>query len=252
MPPTYTAKEFADLAGVSKRTLYYYDECGLLKPSTYQSGNHRRYQPTDLMRLQQILTLKYMGFSLKEIESLLNSPAYNIRKSLEIQKEALHDQIQQLQQVTQAIEQTLDELDAMPLDELDWGNVSQLIHRIVQTNKNQWARQYYSTAEWQQLEAQGKQITPEQLIEYQHQWKTLIEGFKAKRHLPPDHPDFTLLVEQYQALIQGFTQGNEGIRAGLIQMYSNLGNIPAEYRFYDADTQNFIREVLTCHSALDS
>lgn len=61
-PRYYMVREFAKLAGVTVRTLHFYDREGLLKPSQYTGKNHRLYQQKDLLRLQQILTLKYLGF----------------------------------------------------------------------------------------------------------------------------------------------------------------------------------------------
>jgi len=101
---TYYVREFANLAGVTVRTLQYYDKEGLLKPSLYTEAKHRLYRREDLLRLQQILTLKYMGFSLEEIRSLLHNPTYEVRASLEIQKEAIDQRISELQKVSAALE----------------------------------------------------------------------------------------------------------------------------------------------------
>ncbi|MBC8076991.1 MAG: MerR family transcriptional regulator, partial [Chloroflexales bacterium] len=60
---TYRVQEFARLAGVTVRTLHFYDEAGLLAPSGRSDSGHRRYRPHDLLRLQQIVTLKRLGFA---------------------------------------------------------------------------------------------------------------------------------------------------------------------------------------------
>ena len=66
-------KEFGKLAQVSVRTLHHYDRIGLLKPSLRQSNNYRLYSETDLLRLQQIIALKFFGFELSQIKCLLNT-----------------------------------------------------------------------------------------------------------------------------------------------------------------------------------
>src|SRR5688572_5546967 len=93
----YMVREFAKLAGVTVRTLHFYDREGLLKPSEYTGKKHRLYAQQDLLRLQQIITLKHLGFSLKEIGDVLKNPGYNIRESLRIQKEAIDRRILQMQ-----------------------------------------------------------------------------------------------------------------------------------------------------------
>ena len=63
----YTVKEFADLTGVTERTLRYYDRKGVLVPTNYNKKGHRLYDHEDIVKMQKVLTLKYLGFSLNEI-----------------------------------------------------------------------------------------------------------------------------------------------------------------------------------------
>ena len=70
MTDYYTSGEFAKRAHVSVRTIRYYDQQNLLKPSARSKGGARRYSDADFAKLQQILLLKYLGFSLGEIRGL--------------------------------------------------------------------------------------------------------------------------------------------------------------------------------------
>jgi len=74
----FKAIEFAKLAGVTVRTLHHYDRIGLLKPSGYTDAGYRLYRQEDLIRLQQIVTLKFIGFSLPQIKNLLNSNSFDL------------------------------------------------------------------------------------------------------------------------------------------------------------------------------
>ena len=67
-----TISQIAKLSGISVRTLQYYDEIGLLKPSSLSESGYRLYDEEALGKLQQILTLKELDFSLKEIQHLLS------------------------------------------------------------------------------------------------------------------------------------------------------------------------------------
>jgi len=73
----YQAIEFARLAGVTVRTLHHYDRIGLLKPSGHTDAGYRLYRKHDLIRLQQIITLKFIGFSLNHIKNLLNNNSFD-------------------------------------------------------------------------------------------------------------------------------------------------------------------------------
>ena len=78
-----TVHEVAELIGTTVRTLHYYDEIGLLKPSIVTDARYRLYTQSDLSRLQEILFFREVGFALKEIKKLLEAPNYNREEALE-------------------------------------------------------------------------------------------------------------------------------------------------------------------------
>lgn len=95
-----TVNEVSKLAGVSIRTLQYYDKIGLLKPAKYTEAGYRLYDDAALERLQQILLFRELEFSLKEIKEILDSPDFDRQKALEqqismleLKKEHLEDLI---------------------------------------------------------------------------------------------------------------------------------------------------------------
>ena len=82
----YTIKELADIAGVSVRTLHYYDQIGLLQPAYIYDNGYRIYEAPELTRLQHILFFRSLDFSLKEIQEILDASSYDVRRLLEEQK----------------------------------------------------------------------------------------------------------------------------------------------------------------------
>lgn len=78
-----TVHEVVNLTGITARTLHYYDEIGLLKPSIVTEARYRLYTDEDLVRLQEILFFREVGFALKEIKKLLEAPYYNRSDALE-------------------------------------------------------------------------------------------------------------------------------------------------------------------------
>lgn len=124
----YSSGEFARLAGVTVRTIRYYDKQNILKPSYLSDAGARFYTDRDLARLQQILLLKYLGFSLDDIrEMLIDDPDDRyLRHSLQLQKKLVQDRIEQMQLVEQAIESTVSALEEN--HQIDWSRMLELIH----------------------------------------------------------------------------------------------------------------------------
>ena len=84
-----TISQVAELTGISPRTLQYYDEIGLLKPSKLTQSGYRLYDDEALQKLQQILFFKELGFKLKEIKEILQKPDFDRIKAFKKQKELL-------------------------------------------------------------------------------------------------------------------------------------------------------------------
>ena len=77
----YTVKQLADISGISGRSLRFYDQIGLLKPAFYGDNQYRYYQHNQLLRLQQILFFKELGFSLNKIKRILDSDKFDTVKN---------------------------------------------------------------------------------------------------------------------------------------------------------------------------
>jgi len=103
----YTIKRLAGLAGVSARTLRYYDEIGLLKPYRINSAGYRIYGEKEVDLLQQILFYKSMDMKLEEIQKIISNPDFDIRKALEEHYEKLISRRKQLDQLILTVEKTL-------------------------------------------------------------------------------------------------------------------------------------------------
>ena len=87
MQKCYTTGEFAKRAKVTIRTIRYYDKKGILQPSFRNDAGYRMYTDQDFLKLQKVLSLKYLGFSLEEIKNMtINDDVSDITKSLQMQK----------------------------------------------------------------------------------------------------------------------------------------------------------------------
>src|ERR687893_3253989 len=105
----YRVGEVAALTQVSVRTLHHYDRIGLLCPALHSAGGYRMYGESELLRLQQILTLRYLGFPLKQIGELLDRADFDLVASLRVQRQVLHDRIAELERISAAIGELVDE-----------------------------------------------------------------------------------------------------------------------------------------------
>lgn len=104
----YTIKALAKLAGVSTRTLRYYDEIGLLKPCRINSSGYRIYGQEEVDLLQQILFYREMDMKLEEIRKIISQKGFNIDKALENHYSQLIAKRQQIDQLIATIEKTID------------------------------------------------------------------------------------------------------------------------------------------------
>ncbi len=101
-------REFADLTGVSVRTLHYYDEIGLLKPASVDKATgYRYYDDQSLMQMQQILFYRELDFSLKDIRQILASPNYDKRQALAQQKKLLKLKKERLERLISAVDNAM-------------------------------------------------------------------------------------------------------------------------------------------------
>lgn len=124
----YSSGEFARMAQVTLRTIRYYDKQNILKPSLVTASGARFYTDQDFVRLQQILLLKYLGFSLDDIrELIIDDTDYRyMLNSLNIQRKLVQDKIEQMQLVEAAIADTAQTI--RNAQSVDWSRMLNLIH----------------------------------------------------------------------------------------------------------------------------
>ena len=104
---TLSIKQLSNLAGVSVRTLHYYDQIGLLPPQRNRANNYRFYTRESLLRLQQILFYRELDFSLEEITNILNRPGFDLIAALEAHHKALQAKAARLDTLLETVENTI-------------------------------------------------------------------------------------------------------------------------------------------------
>jgi DNA-binding transcriptional MerR regulator len=103
----YTVKQLSSLAGVSVRTLHYYDEIDLLKPSAVGQNGYRYYEDADLFRLQQILFFREMDLGLTQIKEILGREDFDLVSALQSHRHALQAKIDRMQTLITTVDSTI-------------------------------------------------------------------------------------------------------------------------------------------------
>ncbi len=128
LPGYYSSGQFARLAGVSLKTIRFYDKKNILKPSYRNPSGARFYTEEDFAKLQQILLLKYLGLALEDIKELAfdTTDQHLLLNSLKLQKKLVKDRLEQLQMVEEAIDNTVSTMEQE--QQVDWSHMLELIH----------------------------------------------------------------------------------------------------------------------------
>jgi MerR family transcriptional regulator, thiopeptide resistance regulator len=230
MRRTYRVGEFAALTGVSVRTLHHYDAIGLLRPNGYSEGRHRLYAEDDLLRLQQILTLRYLGFSLRQIGDLLDRPDFDLVASLRVQRLALRDRISELERIEAALCGLLEH--RLAAGRWDWNLVAgasasvqdSLAHRSEAMEKMQ---QYYTPEEMKQFEELGRRLPPEEIRAIEQGWTDVIAEVRANRGLDPASSEARAITDRWNAMFER----TKAAYAGAPGLWSAIGENIREGRF---------------------
>ncbi len=243
----YYTSEFARKASVSVRTLRYYDKMGLLSPAQYTESGHRLYSETDFLRLQQILSLKFLGFSLQEIQQCIEIGPTSLQESLALQKAMMREKRARLDVVIQAIIETEALLQA---NTQNWEAIIHVIQVTQMAQTNDWQRKYFTLEQMQQMEdlskrhyteeqhqqlaERGKHWTEADQQVVTQQWNALFAELKrlTAEGQDPASPDAQTLVRQWRSLVHQFTQGDVGIETSLRDLTSEVAKTPENKRPY--------------------
>ncbi|HSQ19620.1 MAG TPA: MerR family transcriptional regulator, partial [Blastocatellia bacterium] len=173
----YKAAEFARLNGVTVRTLHHYDRVGLLKPSGRTPKGYRLYGERDFARLQQIVTLKFIGFPLKEIGDILNRGSFDLAKELWRQREIIVEQRNRFDKAVKAIENV--ERLLASTDEPDWEAFAEIIEVINMQKDMEWTNKYYSEEAKEKITARAATVPRAAIEQAQRDWPVLIREVEA-------------------------------------------------------------------------
>ncbi len=219
----YKAQEFAERAGVTVRTLHHYDRLGLLAPSGRTEAGYRLYGDRDLLRLEQILALKFIGFPLREIRRLMRRDAKDLPGALRRQRTMILEKRRLLDLAAEAIQRA--ETAAASGEPADWAAIQKIIEVIHMQDNMEWAKKYYSEQALASLAE--RQVSAEVIEQAQRDWAVLIKDVEAALGDDPAGPKAQALAARWRKLIAAFTGGNCEVQAGLNKLYADQTNWPS-------------------------
>ena len=210
-------KEFAEFAGVSVRTLHYYDEIGLLRPAAVdaQTG-YRFYDEASLLRMQEILFYRELDFPLKNIQEILSSPHYDKKKALMEQKKLLMLKKERLERLIEAIDGAMKGENVMKAFD----------DRELQQRRAEAQQRWGKTEAWQEFERKsaGRSAGDEQ--ELGAQLMALFTRLGALRGEDPGSEVVQRVVAEVQQFITDhYYTCTKPIFRGLGQMYAAGGEM---------------------------
>ena len=142
----YSIGEFSEKTGVSIRTLHYYDEIGLLQPEKHPSSGHRIYKHQDILTLQKIVSLKFLGYSLEKITNLLHQSiiTVDLNETLALQLEVLKKDKERIEQSMTTIQRVIKVLEEE--GGVDSAILFSLIHSMqTESIQNEWLERHNLT-----------------------------------------------------------------------------------------------------------
>jgi DNA-binding transcriptional MerR regulator len=218
-PPPWKVGELARRTGLSVRTLHWYDEIGLLTPSFHTEAGHRLYTAADVARLQQIKSLRQLGFTLEEVRVCLERADFSPLELIESHLVRLREQIELQRRLCGRLESIASHLRAA--EEVSVEEFIQTIEGMNMLDK------YYTPEQMEQIKERGRQVGQERIREVEAEWPKLHAEVQAEldKGSDPASEPVQALARRWMALVHEFTGGDPGIEQSLRKMYEQEDNI---------------------------
>lgn len=212
-PPLWKVGELARRTGLSVRTLHWYDEIGLLTPSCYSEARHRLYTAADVTRLQQILSLRQLGFALEEVRACLDRPDFS-------PLELIHRHIGRLREEMEAQRRLCKRLESLAerWQAAEMVSVEEILSTIEEMNMSE---KYYTPEQLQWLKERAETVGDERIRAVEAEWPKLMAEVQAEmdKGSDPASDSVQALAHRWMALVHEFTGGDAGIENSLRTVY---------------------------------
>jgi len=202
-----TVKEIAKLTGISARTLHYYDEIGLLKPTQKSEAGYRLYDEKALETLQQILFFREFDIPLKDIKTVIQNPSFDRNQILQMQRKMLVAKKERIERLIASIDDILKGKSNMGFEIFNKSEIEEMCSAMIENMKEEqkqvFIEQYGSIEEWKK-EFMEKASTKEA----QENFAQVVEWYGSKEKaleasMNPQNADIQL---EYQKKVEMICQ----------------------------------------------
>lgn len=237
-----TIREVSKLAGVSVRTLQYYDKIGLLHPSRYSDTGYRLYEDTDLEQLQQILLFRELEFPLKDIREIMESPDFDRNK-------ALDQQITLLKLKKDHLENLINLAEGIKLLGVKYMDFSAFDRSKLDEYAAQAKAAWGNSPAYKEYAEKTKNRTPEEDQILGEQCMLIFREFGEIKDTDPSSEDARALVIKLQSFFtEHFYQCTDQILSGLGRMYAGGGEFTKNIDEYAGKgTAVFVNEAIQAY-----
>jgi DNA-binding transcriptional MerR regulator len=221
------ALQVGDLArrtGLTIRSLHHYDAIGLLKPSLHSDAGYRLYTAADVARLQQILSLRQLGFSLDEIRACLDRPGFSPLEVIDLHLARLRDQIRLQQKLCDRLESLALLLRSSSAETVSADEFLGSIQEMTMLEALQ--EKYFTPEQLQTIKARRHEVGHDQLERGQEQWAELIAALRTEMDhgTDPASPKVQALAARWQDLLRQSTAGDPQIQAAMKKLWEEQGD----------------------------
>ncbi len=238
-----TVGELAKKMNTTVRTLQYYDKEGLLSPSAESEGGRRLYSQKDMVQLHQILSMKYLGFSLDDIKNrliALDTPA-EVAEALTQQADAIREKIEALNQVLVAIEALKAETQRMQA--VDFGKYADIVALLQQKSSGYWVVKHLDE---KMLSHAKTHFTHESGQAIFQTWQQLCQEI-AKLQMQgkaPGSEQGQAVAKQWWDMVLQFTGGDMSLLPELMKFAENKENWDEQWEQKQALAEDFIKQAM--------
>ena len=233
-----TVGEAAKKMGVTVRTLQYYDREGLLAPSAQSEGGRRLYTDKDLIKLHQILSLKSLGFSLRDIKQRLISletPA-EVANALTEQAKAIREKIKQLQTSLKAIDQL--KAEVLQMQTVNFKKYADIIVNLQMKNDSYYLIKRFDDDTLDHIRSRFDKESGLNFMDRFNRLSDEIVQLKTE-NIPPESEKCQQVVKEYWNLIMEFTNGD----MRMLPQLTEIGNIDTAANPWE-ERQKIVNEYL--------
>jgi DNA-binding transcriptional MerR regulator len=243
-------KAFADDAGVSVRTLHVYDRLGLLEPAELSESGYRLYGEPELERLEHILALRFVGFSLDQIKELLQDSDRPLADALRMQREVMARRKRRLELALAAIDEAERALAGNAHADR-WQTLHSVMEVFIMQNDWDWTQKYYSEEARRKVE-ERRRNAPREIVERgERDWAALLAEVEAASStgVDPSSEAARALAQRWRNLLAQFTQGEADVQRGLNRLWSDTTHWPSDFKRPWSDAADaFIKKAMNCAS----